>query len=144
MDNATVVRTFSNCSHAPARFPQDPMALALNAGLLLVEPGHAVLEFEPGAHFLQGAGVVQGGAVCAMLDFAAACAAMSVVSVDVGVVAVNLNTSFVRPAHLGRFTASAQVRKHGRSTIFVDAEINDASAGKLIATAQVVLHIVGR
>lgn len=103
-----------------------------------------MLEFEPGRAFLQGEGVVQGGAVCAMLDFAAACATMSVLPAGQDCATVTLTSSFLRPVPLGVLQAWAEIEKRGRTIVFMRASIALASHPEhVLATANVVLAVLG-
>jgi len=103
-----------------------------------------MLEFDPERMFLQGESVVQGGAVCAMLDFAAACAAMSVLPEGRTCATVTLTCSFLRPVPLGILRSWAEVEKHGRTTVFARASIALAEApDRILGVANAVLAVFG-
>jgi uncharacterized protein (TIGR00369 family) len=126
-------------------FPSDPLAMALGARLMHVETqqGSVRLQFEPGKIFLQGEGVIQGGAVCAMLDFATACAAMAVLPAGRDCATITLTSSFFRPIRHGRFLVDAQIEKQGRTAVFARASIAAAEEPeRVLATASAVLAVV--
>lgn len=142
--NQAVVLHFANAPGEPAPFPSDPLASALGARLVSLdtESGSLILSFEPGPVFLQGEGVLQGGAVCAMLDFATACAAMAVLPLGQGCATMNLTTSFLRPVPPGRYHATAELEKRGRTAIFARAALTPIDQpSQLLATACAVLAV---
>ncbi|MBN8490861.1 MAG: PaaI family thioesterase [Burkholderiales bacterium] len=142
-NQAIVLQMAESPGHA-LPFPADPLASALGARLMAVEPGRGEirLDFEPGRTFLQGEGVVQGGAVSAMLDFATACAAMSVLRPGQDCATVTLTTSFLRPVPAGPCHVHAQVEKHGRTTVFARASLSEpGDGGRTLATAVAVLAV---
>jgi len=67
-----LIQRFLASDRQPMAFDANPMAVALGASLLAVdvEAGRVELRFAPQGLFIQGTGVLQGGAVTAMLDFA--------------------------------------------------------------------------
>jgi uncharacterized protein (TIGR00369 family) len=84
------------------------------------------IEFLPGRQFLQGAGVVQGGAVAAMLDVAMVYAALLTIPEGKSVTTSTLNVSYLRAALVGRFRARALVDRSGRTLVFARAWLEDA------------------
>lgn len=142
--NQAVVQRLAANPGKPAPFPADPLASALGARLLEADAqrGAVSLDFEPGRTFLQGEGVVQGGAVSAMLDFATACAVMLVNEPGQDCATVSLTTSFLRPVSAGHCRALAQVDRRGRGTAFARASlIEPGDTGRTLATATAVLAL---
>ena len=80
---------------APAAVTSNRLAAALGARLLAADAAarSVRLSFVPGEEFLQGAGVVQGGAVSAMLDFAMAWACFTVLPAGQDRKSTRLNSS---------------------------------------------------
>lgn len=143
--NQLVVHQFAPGTVTPAPFPADALATALGAQLLEADRdlGRVRLSFVPGTTFLQGEGVVQGGAVTAMLDFAAACAAMAVLEPGTDCATVTLTTSFLRPVAVGACLAQAEIERRGRSVVFARASLLEAGgAGRTLATAVAVLAVI--
>ena len=122
----------------------NPMAKALQSTLLKVdrERGEVEIGFEPGDLFIQGTGVVQGGAVTAMLDFAMAFATLASLPPQASCATVNLNTSFLRPAPQGRYIATGTVDRCGKAMAFTQARLVRADTGQLVATASSSLAVV--
>lgn len=142
--NQAIVHQMAGAPAAPLSFPADALASALGARLLQADglQGRVCLEFSPGPTFLQGEGVVQGGAVSAMLDFAAACAAMSTLDAGVDCATITLTTSFLRPVPAGTFIARGEVERRGRSMIFARASLHQQDENeRTLATAVTVLAV---
>lgn len=143
--NQAIVHQAAEGLGTPPQFPADPLASALGARLLRADraTGQVQLEFTPGAAFLQGEGVVQGGAVSAMLDFATACAAMLVLEAGVDCATVTLTTSFLRPVLAGPCIVRAEVERQGRSMVFTRARLQEAGGeARTLATAVAALAVV--
>ena len=77
-------------------------------------------------------GSVHGGAVATLLDVAMASAARSL-HPQTGVVTVGMTLSYLRAA-TGDLVATGRVRQAGKSLVFCEAEVADAS-GQVVATA---------
>lgn len=118
----------------------NPMAKALQSTLLKVdrERGEAEIGFEPGDLFIQGTGVVQGGAVTAMLDFAT----LASLPPQASCATVNLSTSFLRPAPQGRYIAAGTVERCGKTLAFTQARLVRADTGQVVATAASSLAVL--
>ncbi len=127
----------------PAPMDTNPLAAALGARLLQVDAvrQRVVLDFLPGPLFVQGSGVLQGGAVASMLDFAMAFATLAVLPMERRCATVQLATSFLRAAPAGRCQAIGEIEKLGRSMAFTRAELRPADGGPLLATASSTLAI---
>ena len=120
----------------------NPLARALNAQLHAVDAtnGHVKLSFEPDPLFIQGTGVLQGGAVSAMLDFAMAIAVLAHVKVGYSCATVNMNTSFLRPAPHGRYRAIGALERSGKSIAFARASLAPWDAAtRVVASASSTL-----
>ena len=122
----------------------NPMAQALGSTLLRVdrERGEVDIGFEPADLFIQGTGVVQGGAVTAMLDFAMAFATLASLPPQASCATVNLSTSFLRPAPQGRYIAAGTVDRCGKTLAFTQARLVRADTGQVVATAASSLAVL--
>lgn len=112
-----------------------PTAILLGSKVLVVDSvaGRVRMSFEPRPEFCNPMGNVQGGLIVAMLDDAAAMAAIAMSGKRIMVPTIELKTSFFAPARLGEtLYAEARCLKLGRRVAFMEAEMFDA-AGKLIA-----------
>lgn len=131
----------------PRPLPMDsnPLARALRTELHAADGarGHVVLEFEPDALFLQGGGVVQGGAISAMLDFAMAYAVLAHLPAGTSCTTVDLHTQFLRPAARGRYRAFGELERCGKALAFARARLVRAGhEAHTIATATSTLALL--
>jgi uncharacterized protein (TIGR00369 family) len=120
----------------PSAIASNPLAVLLAGYLLQVDTaaGMVQMRFAPDHRFLQGKGVIQGGIVCAMLDFAMAFAVLARLRLGDGVTTVNLNASFLRSAGQGIYVASGYLDQLGNNLAFSHASLT-AADGSIVATA---------
>src|ERR1039457_7267398 len=120
----------------PGAIASNPLAVALAGYLLQVDraAGMVQMRFAPDHRFLQGNGVIQGGIVCAMLDFAMAFAVMARLRLGEAATTVNLNASFLRSARQGSYLASGYLDRLGNNLAFSHASLA-AAEGSIVATA---------
>jgi uncharacterized protein (TIGR00369 family) len=74
-----------------------PFVQLLGFELMRFDNGHAEVRFAPGAEHLNSFAVTHGGALMTLLDVCLASAARSVIP-EMGVVTIEMKTSFMRPA----------------------------------------------
>lgn len=119
-----------------------PMAAALRARIARVDAAtHRVeVDFEPGPEFVQGAGVVLGGAVAGILDLTMGYAALACLADGLAVATATLNVSFLGAAQVGVLRATGEVERTGRRMVFAAARVCDAE-GRLVATASSALAV---
>ena len=143
-DQALIHRFLEQRTLDPLPFDANPMARALGATLLAVdrERGRVELAFEPDPLFIQGTGVLQGGAVTAMLDFAMAFATLAHLPPDHSCATVNLNTAFLRPAPQGRYHAIGEVERRGKALAFTHARLQREADRTVVATATSTLAVL--
>lgn len=136
-----LIRAFQS-SGVPIDVDSNPLAVALGMCLKQVDAVGGVVElgFKPGSLFIQGAGVIQGGAITTMLDFAMAFATLACLPDGRSCASVNLNTSFMRPARASNLTCVGRVTKRGRQIAFASAELLD-DCGGLVASATSALAV---
>ena len=106
---------FLKGDRTPAKLVANPFIEALGGELVDADPdnGTVAIAFEPGAQFVQGAGVVQGGATSAMLDFALAFAGLTRVPLGTVFGTVSMTVHFMRPVTPGRYIAKGKVSRQG-------------------------------
>jgi uncharacterized protein (TIGR00369 family) len=108
--------------------------------------GTVRLSFSPKPEFCNPMGNVQGGFIVAMLDDAAALAAIVKAGTRIGIPTIELKTSFFGPAKLGEpLFAEGRCIKLGKRIAFMEADLTDAG-GTLLArltTSAVPLQMAG-
>jgi uncharacterized protein (TIGR00369 family) len=100
------------------------------------EGGQSELHFAPRPEHLNSFDVTHGGAIMALLDVVMATAARSV-EVGMGVVTIEMKTSFMRPAKAAsgqKLTGHGQLLHRTRSMAFTEGRIYDTE-GQLCAHA---------
>jgi uncharacterized protein (TIGR00369 family) len=103
-----------------------------------VEPGRAVLEWEPDTDHAFPAGdswIVHGGMVTALLDTAMGQASWTLLSLDEVFLTADLRTEFYRPTSPGLVRATGWVVHKTKRVSFAAAELHDAN-GKLLASGR--------
>ncbi len=139
------LKRFAREPGAPAGFSANPLAAALGTRMLAVDEraGLVRLAFAPDAIFVQGAGVLQGGAIGAMLDFAMAFAVLAALPEGQTCSTANVNVSFLRAAPRGDYVASGVISRRGSRLAFTRASVYAADAPeRLVATATSTLAII--
>jgi uncharacterized protein (TIGR00369 family) len=112
-----------------------PTALLLGQELLEVDSaaGRVRMKFQPGPECCNPMGNVQGGFVVAMLDDAAAFAAIVKSGERIGIPTIELKASFFAPAKAGvPLFAEGRCLKLGKRIAFMEADLFD-EAGTLLA-----------
>ena len=139
-----LIHRFIEGGSTPILFDANPMARALGAELRAADltTGRVALAFAPDPLFIQGTGVLQGGAVTAMLDFAMAFAALAHLPVGASCATVNLNTAFLRPAPKGRYVAVGEVERRGKQLAFTHARLLREEDQVVVATATSTLAVI--
>jgi uncharacterized protein (TIGR00369 family) len=98
------------------------------------EPGSVKIAFAPQPAFENHFGNIQGGFAVAMLDVVISIAAY--VAVRQWLPTVEVKTSFVAPARIGRCVGEGTVLRAGKSFVFVEAKLwNDSGDLAVHATA---------
>ena len=109
------------------------------------ENGHSELHFKPRAEHLNSFDITHGGAVMTLLDVVMATAARSV-EPDMGVVTIEMKTSFMRPAKISEgenLVAKGLLLLRTKTMIFTEGKVYDA-AGQLCAHATGTFKYVKR
>ena len=100
------------------------------------EGGQSELHYAPRHEHLNSFVVTHGGAIMTLLDVVMATAARSVAS-DMGVVTIEMKTSFMRPAKVAadeKLVARGELQHRTRSMAFTEGRVYDAG-GQLCAVA---------
>jgi len=109
------------------------------------ENGNSELHFKPRAEHLNSFDITHGGAVMTLLDVVMATAARSV-EPDMGVVTIEMKTSFMRPARISEgehLVAKGLLLLRTKTMIFTEGKVYDA-AGQLCANATGTFKYVKR
>ena len=112
-----------------------PTGALLNMEIIELDSaeGRVRVRYQPGPEFTNPMGSVQGGIVVAMLDDAAAFAAIVKAGERIGIPTIELKTSFFAPAKAGvPLYADARCLKLGKRIAFMEADLTD-EAGNLLA-----------
>lgn len=96
--------------------------------------GTARLSMPLPRHFTNSLGTAHGGVVMSLLDVALCTAARTLHPQSVGVVTIDMTTSFIGGGKGQQLIAEARVLKDGRSMTFVEGEAKNAD-GSLVAKA---------
>jgi len=124
-------------------FDRLPIAGLLSARPLAydAESGVVTIEYDAKPPFCNLVGNVQGGMLTAMLDNAMSFAVLC--RLDPGHVAPSLEikTSYLEPARLGRIVGEGRVVRHGRSITFLEGRLMDSDGTVLaVATATAIIR----
>jgi uncharacterized protein (TIGR00369 family) len=93
---------------------------------------HLSVPVEP--HLTNSLGTVHGGVIMSLLDVALCTAARTLHPESVGVITINMSTSFIGGGKGARLLADARVLKDGKSMSFVEAEAKNDD-GTIVAKA---------
>ena len=109
------------------------------------EGGHSELHYAPQPDHLNSFAVTHGGAVMTLLDVVMATAARSI-EPAMGVVTIEMKTSFMRPAKVpagAQLVARGELQHRTRSMAFTEGRVYDAE-GQLCAMATGTFKYVAR
>jgi uncharacterized protein (TIGR00369 family) len=96
--------------------------------------GSARLSMALPEHFTNSLGTAHGGVIMSLLDVALCTAARTLHPDSLGVVTIDMSTSFIGGGSGDRLVAEARVLRDGRSMTFVEGEARNAD-GSLVAKA---------
>jgi uncharacterized protein (TIGR00369 family) len=91
-------------------------------------------------HFTNSLGTAHGGVIMSLLDVALCTAARTLHPDSIGVITIDLSTSFIGGGSGAKLIAEARVLKDGRSMIFVEAEAKNED-GSLVAKAIATVRV---
>ena|SRR5690349_3976382 len=118
------------------RLPAPPCAVLLGWHVIDAEPeqGWIRIGFEGKPEFRNPAGFIQGGILAAMLDDTMGPAVFTMTQGKMYTATIDMNVSFLAPAHVGKIYGEANVIQLGKTIAFVEARLTD-EAGTLLAKA---------
>ncbi len=119
----------------------DPYLGSLNVEVLEMEKGHARLVMPESDRVLRHGGIVNGGAICTLMD-AAGGTATATVNTGKNQVTIELKVNFLEPVKKGSMHCSADVVRAGKNIVVVRMDLTDAD-GRLCASGigtWMVLH----
>jgi uncharacterized protein (TIGR00369 family) len=127
----------------PLALDSNPLAAALQTRLLALDAatGTVRLGFHPGAQFVQGRGVVQGGIVGTMLDFAAAFAALAKLPDGQTAATATITIGFHSAVRAGPLVAVGTVERAGKRLMFTRAQLQSED-GQALAVATAVMSVL--
>jgi len=102
--------------------------------------GTARLSLPIEAHLTNSIGTVHGGVIMSLLDVALCTAARTLHPDSLGVITIDMSTSFIGGGGGARLLAEARVLKNGRSMIFVEGEAKNED-GSLVAKAIATVRV---
>jgi uncharacterized protein (TIGR00369 family) len=102
--------------------------------------GTARLSLPIERHLTNSIGTVHGGVIMSLLDVALCTAARTLHPDSLGVITIDLSTSFIGGGNGPRLLAEARVLKNGRSMIFVEGEAKNED-GSLVAKAIATVRV---
>ncbi len=118
-----------------------PFVHHLGFDLVLFDGGHSQIDYEPRPEHLNSFDVTHGGACMTLLDVTMATAARSVQQ-DMGVVTIEMKTSFMQPAR-GALSGKGRLMHRTATMAFTEATIFDAE-GRACAHATGTFKYVKR
>lgn len=113
-------------------FADIPFVRSLGLELLVCEGGHSEVRFPTRPEHMNSFGITHGGACMALLDVALARAARSVAP-ELGIVTIEMKTSFLRPAK-GVLLGKGRLLHRTHTLAFTEGSIVDAR-GRVCAHA---------
>lgn len=117
-------------------FEELPITRLLGASPIAfdAEAGRVVIEYDGRPEFANLIGSVQGGILTAMLDNVMSFALLGGMAPGYAAPTLEIKTSYIAPAALGRIVGEGAVVHQGRSIVFYEGRLSDPE-GKLLATA---------
>lgn len=120
----------------------NPAAASLSTLLVESRDGELVIRFTAPQSTTQGNGVVNGGTLASMLDFAMAMAVLSRLKPGFTCATISLTVNMQGAGQEGHFVAVAGVDRVGRQVAFAHAKLYDAEGSRLIANATSSLAVI--
>ncbi|MEM3851461.1 MAG: PaaI family thioesterase [Methanomassiliicoccales archaeon] len=109
----------------------DPFLHELGIEVVEVRQGYAKLKMPPSGKLLRHGGIINGGALCSLID-AAGGTATATVNTGRNQVTVELKVNFLEPVSMVETYCEAKVIRAGRNVVVCEMDLYDVS-GKLCA-----------
>jgi uncharacterized protein (TIGR00369 family) len=102
-----------------------------------VDEGRVVFAMEPAEEHLNPLGTIHGGVLTTLLDSAMGCAVHTTLPAGATFTTLELKVNFLRPAFAGggALHAEGRIVHRGSTVALAEAQITDATSGKLVAHA---------
>jgi uncharacterized protein (TIGR00369 family) len=127
------------------RLPPPPMATLIGAELVSVGPGEVVFRATPDESTYNPIGIVHGGLLCTLLDFAAGAAVQTLLEARAASSSIEIKVSYLKPLS----TDSGPIEVHGRAlrvggrVAFAEAHARDQN-DELVGHATTSLAVTRR
>ncbi len=109
----------------------DPFLGSLDVHVIEAEGGHAKLMLPESDRVLRHGGIVNGGAICTLMD-AAGGTATATVNPGKNQVTIEIKVNFLEPVKKGDMYCTANVVRAGKNIVVVEMSLTDSN-GKLCA-----------
>jgi uncharacterized protein (TIGR00369 family) len=121
---------------ADGRLPAPPMANLVGARLAFVGDGQVRFRCTPDESAYNTLGVIHGGLLCTLLDFAAGAAVHSLLPAGVGLSSIEIKVSYLKALRVGTgdIVVHGEVLRLGRRIAFAEAHARNR-AGELVGQA---------
>jgi uncharacterized protein (TIGR00369 family) len=121
---------------AEGRLPEPPMAKLIGARLTFVGDGEARFVCAPDESAYNPLGIVHGGLLCTLLDFAAGAAVHTLLPADTGFSSIEIKVSYLKALRFdgGHIEAHGNALQVGAQVAFAEAHARNTS-GDLVGHA---------
>ena len=128
---------------AGGTLPEPPMARLVGAELVAVGDGEVIFHCAPDEATYNSLGIVHGGLLCTMLDFAGTCAAQTLVPPGVTFSSIEIKVSYLRPirAENGTLEVQGTALRIGGRVAFAEAHARSGT-GELLGHATTTLAVI--
>lgn len=129
---------------APTMIDPSPFADFLGVEDMELGDGTCTVALEVRKEHLNSGGVVHGGAISSLLDFALGAAVVTTLDLEAGewCATQSLSTDFMRPVSEGRLRAVGRVDRRGSTAAYPSGEVRDED-GNVVARASGVWAVRG-
>lgn len=126
------------------RLPAPPMAELIGARLVLVGDGEVRFAWTPDESAYNPIGMVHGGLLCTLLDFAAGAAVHTKLPAGVGFSSIEIKVSYLKAlrADSGDLQVHGRALQVGRRVAFAEAHALNP-AGELVGHATTSIAVIG-
>jgi uncharacterized protein (TIGR00369 family) len=104
----------------------DPFLGSLNVHVIEAENGHAKLMLPESERVLRHGGIVNGGAICTLMD-AAGGTATATVNQGKNQVTIEIKVNFLEPVKKGDMYCTANVVRAGKNIVVVEMSLTDSN-----------------
>jgi uncharacterized protein (TIGR00369 family) len=124
------------------RLPPPPMATLIGAELVSVGEGEVTFRCAPDESSYNPIGIVHGGLLCTLLDFAAGAAVQTLLGAGAASSSIEIKVSYLKAlrADSGPIEAHGRALRAGRRVAFAEAHARDQN-GELVGHATTSLAV---